>query len=323
MVGNPWVRVRTPKSEHTVRAEWSSIANLPSRSRSRSPPLLAPPPRRGEGRAAISIWRAEQRRGGDPAMYYRRQRKASSEANANVFMPGGPNDISFPASNRDHDWGYGGVGKEWEASYARKLQLMNFLSSLHQRTANPLVTTRMDANMDTPLEQKQKDSSAIIVLDSDDEDGYTEGCEQLTSENNKQQAPSGLTSPYTTWIVSSTKDQVNGTLHVDGVQSTQIVPYGQNAPLINQFPLQTSWQPSIQYERVILQKRPEEQRVQDLVLDTNEDMSNEKDVDDENEMDDDCNHDIRIHEDLGHVCRICGMIVRKAETIIDYQWKKD
>uniref|UniRef100_A0A0E0EJU4 Uncharacterized protein n=1 Tax=Oryza meridionalis TaxID=40149 RepID=A0A0E0EJU4_9ORYZ len=35
-------------------------------------------------------------------------------------------------------------------------------------------------------------------------------------------------------------------------------------------------------------------------LDTNEDMSNEKDVDDENEMDDDCNHDIRIHEDLGH-----------------------
>uniref|UniRef100_A0A0D3GYI8 Uncharacterized protein n=1 Tax=Oryza barthii TaxID=65489 RepID=A0A0D3GYI8_9ORYZ len=347
-------------------------------------------------------------------MYYRRQRKASSEANANVFMPGGPNGISFPASNRAHDWGYGGVGEEWETSYARKLQLMNFLSALHQRTANSL-----------------KDSSAIIVLDSDDEDEYTEGCEQLTSENNKQQAPSGPTSPYTTWIVSSTKDQVNGTLHVDGVQSTQIVPYGQNAPLINQFPLQTSWQPSIQYERVILQKRPEEQRVQDLVaashadkiaetqvlltlptlptlpnerkrrktepttlvdvdggtnlgkrkrknhqnqaaVDSNLDlqqndvpsqsyrtmieeekpvkesegledlwkdfslaaectkieyhcaqnMSNEKDVDDENEMDDDCNHDIRIHEDLGHVCRICGMIVRKAETIIDYQWKK-
>ena len=199
-------------------------------------------------------------------MYYRRQRKASSEVNANVFVPGGQNGISFPASNRAHDWGYGGVREEWEASYARKLQLINFLSSLHQRTANPLVTTRMDANMDTPLEQKQKDSSAIIVLDSDDEDEYTEGCEQLTSENNKEQAPSGPTSPYTTWIVSSTKDQVNGTLHVDGVQSTQIVPYGQNAPLINQFPLQTSWQPSIQYERVILQKRPEEQRVQDLVV---------------------------------------------------------
>ncbi|AQK41723.1 Protein CHROMATIN REMODELING 35 [Zea mays] len=36
----------------------------------------------------------------------------------------------------------------------------------------------------------------------------------------------------------------------------------------------------------------------------------------------DCNHDIRIHEDLGHVCRVCGMIVRRADSIIDYQWKK-
>ena len=42
----------------------------------------------------------------------------------------------------------------------------------------------------------------------------------------------------------------------------------------------------------------------------------------EKEMDNDCNHDIRIHEDLGHVCRVCGMIVRRADTIIDYQWKK-
>lgn len=84
-------------------------------------------------------------------MYYRRQRKASSEANANVFMPGGPNDISFPASNRAHDWGYGGVGEEWETSYARKLQLMNFLSALHQRTANSLVTTRMDAKTEGQL----------------------------------------------------------------------------------------------------------------------------------------------------------------------------
>jgi hypothetical protein len=42
----------------------------------------------------------------------------------------------------------------------------------------------------------------------------------------------------------------------------------------------------------------------------------------EKEVDTDCNHDIRIHEDLGHVCRVCGVIVRKADTIIDYQWKK-
>jgi DNA repair and recombination protein RAD54 and RAD54-like protein len=45
-------------------------------------------------------------------------------------------------------------------------------------------------------------------------------------------------------------------------------------------------------------------------------------VDNEKVEDIGCNHDIRIHEDLGHVCRVCGMIVRRAESIIDYQWKK-
>ncbi|BAH94230.1 Os08g0289300, partial [Oryza sativa Japonica Group] len=99
--------------------------------------------------------------------------------------------------------------------------------------------------------------------------------------------------------------------------------------------LQQNDVPSQSYRTMIEEEKPvkESEGLEDLwkdfslaaectKLDTNEDMSNEKDVDDENEMDDDCNHDIRIHEDLGHVCRICGMIVRKAETIIDYQWKK-
>ncbi|XP_040382576.1 protein CHROMATIN REMODELING 35-like [Oryza brachyantha] len=362
-------------------------------------------------------------------MYYRRQKKASSDANGNVLIPGVAtclNGISLPPSNRVHDWGYGDTG-EWGSISARHVKLINFLSSLHQHTANSLISSEMAAaNTDSPLEQtKQKDSTAIIVLDSDNEDEDAEGCGQLTSINNNQLTASGSTSPYTTWIVSGAKDQVNGTLHAYGDQSTQIVPYGQNAPLINQFPLQTSYQPSLLFEKVILQKKPEEQRIQDLLaashaekiaetqvlptlpterkrrksdpnpstpvdgdagtalgkrkrknqpnqaavdstldlqqndvpsqsyrteieeeepvkesdglddlwkdfslaaectkLDTHEDMSNENEVDDEKEMDDDCNHDIRIHEDLGHVCRICGMIVRKAETIIDYQWKK-
>jgi hypothetical protein len=56
-------------------------------------------------------------------------------------------------------------------------------------------------------------------------------------------------------------------------------------------------------------------------LDTVEEVANEKEVG-EKEVDTDCNHDIQIHDDLGHVCRVCGMIVRRADTIIDYQWKK-
>uniref|UniRef100_A0A453LI86 Uncharacterized protein n=1 Tax=Aegilops tauschii subsp. strangulata TaxID=200361 RepID=A0A453LI86_AEGTS len=56
-------------------------------------------------------------------------------------------------------------------------------------------------------------------------------------------------------------------------------------------------------------------------LDTLEEAANEKEVG-EKEVDDACNHDIQIHEDLGHVCRVCGLIVKRADTIIDYQWRK-
>uniref|UniRef100_A0A453LDP6 Uncharacterized protein n=1 Tax=Aegilops tauschii subsp. strangulata TaxID=200361 RepID=A0A453LDP6_AEGTS len=51
-------------------------------------------------------------------------------------------------------------------------------------------------------------------------------------------------------------------------------------------------------------------------LDTLEEAANEKEV---NNV---CNHEIQIHEDLGHVCRVRGMIVRRPNTIIDYQWRK-
>ena len=51
-------------------------------------------------------------------------------------------------------------------------------------------------------------------------------------------------------------------------------------------------------------------------LDTLEEAANEKEV---NNV---CNHEIQIHEDLGHVCCVHGMIVRRPETIIDNQWRK-
>ena len=57
-------------------------------------------------------------------------------------------------------------------------------------------------------------------------------------------------------------------------------------------------------------------------LDEVDEAANEKEEGNGMMGDIDCNHDIRIHEDLGHVCRVCGMIVRRADSIIDYQWKK-
>ncbi|KQK05656.1 hypothetical protein BRADI_2g21450v3, partial [Brachypodium distachyon] len=57
-------------------------------------------------------------------------------------------------------------------------------------------------------------------------------------------------------------------------------------------------------------------------LDTLEDVPNAKEVG-RKEVKIECNHQIVIREDLGHVCRVCGMIVRKADTIFDYQWEKE
>uniref|UniRef100_A0A453LDW1 Uncharacterized protein n=1 Tax=Aegilops tauschii subsp. strangulata TaxID=200361 RepID=A0A453LDW1_AEGTS len=48
--------------------------------------------------------------------------------------------------------------------------------------------------------------------------------------------------------------------------------------------------------------------LQSSKLDTLEEAANEKEV---NNV---CNHEIQIHEDLGHVCRVYGMIVREGLT---------
>ncbi|RCV30612.1 hypothetical protein SETIT_6G109100v2 [Setaria italica] len=272
-----------------------------------------------------------------------------------------------------------------------------------------------------PTEQKGK--LDIIVLDSDDEDRNNSGSNKLAPKTNKELTTSELASNVMKWVASNGMRQASETMHAEVDKNTLIVPYGQSAALVNQFPLQTSWQPSIQFERVVLQKRPEEQCMQDLVaanivekraetqvflsvpmekkrrrsdpslhvredastaprqrkrksdtdpvgadlssglrqtdissepdlpieeeekpknesdgleeywkdfalavestkLDAVDEAANEKEEDNGKMEDVDCIHDIWIHEDLGHVCRVCGMIVRRAESIIDYQWKK-
>ncbi|CAL5067968.1 unnamed protein product [Urochloa decumbens] len=269
---------------------------------------------------------------------------------------------------------------------------------------------------------KQKGKTDIVVIDLDDEDGNNSVYNKLAPKTNKELTTSELASNIKKWVASNGMSQAFETMHAEGDKSKQIVPYGQSAVLVNRFPLQTSWQPSIQFERVVLQKKPEEQRMQDLVaaniaekgaetqvflslpterkrrsgpslhvsedataapkqrkrkydtcpvpadlsldlrqtdissepdlpieeeekpknesdgleeywkdfslaiestkLDAVDETANEKEEGNGNMEGVDCNHDIRIHEDLGHVCRVCGMIVRRAESIIDYQWKK-
>jgi len=102
-------------------------------------------------------------------------------------------------------------------------------------------------------------------LISDDEDRNRSGCSKLASEIGKGLATSELARNITERVTYN-GSQAFLTMHADGDKNIQIVPHGQCSALVNQLPLQTSWQPSIQFERVVLQKRPEEQRMQDVVV---------------------------------------------------------
>jgi len=156
--------------------------------------------------------------------------------------------------------GFGSASKEWENIRQRKVQLINFLSSLECPSENSVIANRMAGGKlnNYSMEPREQQENTPIIVISDDEDGNNSGYKELTT--------SDLASDIMKWVASNGVSQAFETMHVEGDKNTQIVPYGQSAALVNQFPLQTSWQPSVQYEKVVLQKRPEEQRMQDLVV---------------------------------------------------------
>ncbi|KAI5007722.1 hypothetical protein ZWY2020_008770 [Hordeum vulgare] len=350
-------------------------------------------------------------------MYYHTKRKPSDPISG----------LSLPGAKMVGNWGFGSVTKDWESVNARKFQFINFLSTLRKPTQSYVACAEANMIYSSVEQTEQKKSEVLIILDSDNEDESMAAYKQLTPEKNKQLSseknkhliPSENAGTLTTCVATQGIADVNETMR-DGDQNSHIVPYGQSATLMNQYPL-PRYQPSVQFERVVLQKRPEEERIHDLAvashaekmaetlvfpslpkerkqrkydpssqtdgdaeagprkrkrkgkneaspavfdlpsktynpveedepmeeedkpenesddldgfwneyslalesskLDTAEEVASEKEVG-EKEVDNDCSHDIRIHEDLGHVCRVCGMIVRRADMIFDYQWKK-
>jgi hypothetical protein len=167
---------------------------------------------------------------------------------------------------------FGGTSKDWD-------NIRQFIASLERASENSsAIASKIGGGKSTnhsvePAEQKGKGD--IIVLDSDDEDGDGNSPEhnKLASEMNKELGTSVLASNIAERMATN-GSQTFETVHAYGGKNTQIVPYGQGSALVNQFPLQTSWQPSIQFERVVLTKRPEEQRMQDLVVHSSSSLLN-------------------------------------------------
>lgn len=50
------------------------------------------------------------------------------------------------------------------------------------------------------------------------------------------------------------------------------------------------------------------------------DASSDKDKDEDE--DEECEHSFILKDDIGYVCRICGVIKKSIESIIDYQYSK-
>jgi DNA repair and recombination protein RAD54 and RAD54-like protein len=57
--------------------------------------------------------------------------------------------------------------------------------------------------------------------------------------------------------------------------------------------------------------------------DEEEEKEKEKEKEAEDDDDEDiCEHSFMLRDDLGLVCKICGIIQKKIETIFDFQFKK-
>ena len=162
---------------------------------------------------------------------------------------------------------FGSTSKDWD-------DIRQFIASLECASENSsAIASKIGGGKSTnhSVERaEQKEKGDIVVLDLD---GNSPEHNKLASEMNKELGTSVLASNIAERMATN-GSQTFETVHAYGGKNMQIVPYGQGSALVNQFPLQTSWQPSIQFERVVLTKRPEEQRMQDLVVHSNSSLLN-------------------------------------------------
>ncbi|KHN19463.1 DNA repair protein rhp54 [Glycine soja] len=58
-----------------------------------------------------------------------------------------------------------------------------------------------------------------------------------------------------------------------------------------------------------------------MAIECSKDVSEDPEPEEEEEEDDNCDHSFVLKDDLGYVCRVCGVIDRKIETIFEFQYK--
>ncbi|XP_074569615.1 protein CHROMATIN REMODELING 35-like [Curcuma longa] len=218
----------------------------------------------------------------------------NSEFNSNATTPnygkvGNSNsfyskDFSFTNLLERMDGGkYGSVTKELEAMHAHRMQIINALSSFRpspKSTSTPQGSTNfysdnhaiIDLDDDTisgavgPLDSpppngQTKENKAVVILDSDDEDtSPAVGNKQyFQSVDDMSLLSVSLTSEIQKHLLKASK-------LAQEASSYQLVPYdqGSHRPYFTAA-FKPSKQPSIQFEKVVLQPVDEKQRLQNVV----------------------------------------------------------
>ena len=145
-------------------------------------------------------------------IFYRRHKK-SAERNTSVLTPGVATYSSghaLPVASRVPSLEFGSASKEWENIRQRKVQLINFLSSLECPSENSVIANRMAGGKlnNYSMEPREQQEDTPIIVISDDEDGNNSGYKELTT--------SDLASNIMKWVASNGVSQAFETIHVEG-----------------------------------------------------------------------------------------------------------
>ncbi|CAL9054129.1 unnamed protein product, partial [Musa banksii] len=354
---------------------------------------------------------------------------------------------------RLEDGKYGSVTKEYEALHSQRMQVINFLSALQPSIASRTfqgggstsanLSTRqnqmksgqhgdnlshdiIDLEVDTmedaargplntpPVDEDNKEETTVIIVDSDEEDASHQGKTKYDCHPDHEVLEFGAS------LASQIQKHISRASKLaQEVNLYQLVPYDQGiGRSVCTTNFKPNWQPSVHFEKVVLQTVDEKQRFQDVVVSirlnlqkvdrlkearncclnfekkcerqaaeapnvvktlySNAEMNKENECDgnpkfvsstaiedissgmgslyevdkvssqsdgledlwkdmslameyskidtsDDQalvQQEEECNHSYLLQDDFGLVCRICGVIQKRIDTIFDFQWTK-
>ncbi|GAB4837875.1 hypothetical protein Ancab_027401 [Ancistrocladus abbreviatus] len=221
---------------------------------------------------------------------------------------------------------YGSVTKDVEALVARKTQLINSLYVLHPKltqpdTINSLGTEVSDLSNRNLIDLEgvttvniSSSVAPVVIIDSDEEDAgeqrppypfqsilLQKQAEELLMQKSVVYNSTRRTPKRKATCVGDEVTHKGVYLGVDN----ELVDEGDNGTNIEDDGLADIW------------------KEMTVALECSKDVTGDQSSDEHTiEDDEDCDHSFVLKDDLGYVCRVCGVIQKSIESIIEFQYIK-